>query len=163
VNVEIVSLTPFGAFAQIMPGIDGLIHISQIARERVANAAQVLSVGQKVDAKITDIDEDKNRISLSIKELLEPLPEELAAEGDNSAAPPSDEPAADEPAPEPIPPVEKPEPMLMSSITEVDLGSPREQSEVDYSDDDVKPDEATGELTSELTGELPVQGDDATI
>ena len=160
VNVEIVSLTPFGAFAQIMPGIDGLIHISQIARERVANAAQVLSVGQKVDAKITDIDEDKNRISLSIKELLEPLPEELAAEsGDDSAAPPSDEPAADEPAPEPIPPVEKPEPMLMSSITEVDLGSPREQSEVDYSDDDVKPDEATGELT----GELPEQGDDATI
>jgi len=72
VNVEIVSLTPFGAFAQIMPGVDGLIHISQISRERVANVAQVLNVGDKVDAKITDIDEEKGRISLSIKELLEP-------------------------------------------------------------------------------------------
>ena len=72
VNVEVVSITPFGAFAQIIPGIDGLIHISQIARERVTNVAQILSVGQRVDAKITDIDEEKNRISLSVKVLLEP-------------------------------------------------------------------------------------------
>ncbi|MCL2638562.1 MAG: bifunctional 4-hydroxy-3-methylbut-2-enyl diphosphate reductase/30S ribosomal protein S1 [Oscillospiraceae bacterium] len=76
VNVEIVSLTPFGAFAQILPGIDGLIHISQISHERVANVAQVLTVGDKVDAKITDMDEEKGRISLSIKELLEPTPDE---------------------------------------------------------------------------------------
>ena len=71
IKVQIVSITPFGAFAQIIPGVDGLIHISQISLERVTNVAQVLSVGQIVDAKITEIDEEKSRVSLSIKALLE--------------------------------------------------------------------------------------------
>ena len=74
-KVQIVSITPFGAFAQIVPGVDGLIHISQIALERVTNVAQVLSVGQEVEAKITEIDEEKSRVSLSIKELLIPAEE----------------------------------------------------------------------------------------
>jgi len=72
VKVKIVSMTTFGAFASIIPGIDGLIHISQIAHERIAKPQDVLSVGQEVDAKITDIDFDKHRVSLSIKALLEP-------------------------------------------------------------------------------------------
>lgn len=72
VKAQIVSITPFGAFAQIIPGVDGLIHISQIALERVTNVAQVLSVGQVVDVKITEIDSEKSRVSLSIKELLTP-------------------------------------------------------------------------------------------
>ena len=71
VKVQIVSTTPFGAFAQIIPGVDGLIHISQIALERVTNVAQFLSIGQVVEAKITEIDAEKNRVSLSIKALLE--------------------------------------------------------------------------------------------
>ena len=71
IKVQVVSITPFGAFAQIIPGVDGLIHISQIALERVTNVAQVLSVGQIVEAKITEIDEEKSRVSLSIKALLE--------------------------------------------------------------------------------------------
>ncbi len=70
VKVQVVSITPFGAFAQIIPGVDGLIHISQISLERVTNVAQVLSIGQVVEAKITEIDEEKSRVSLSIKELL---------------------------------------------------------------------------------------------
>ncbi len=74
-KVQIVSITPFGAFAQIIPGVDGLIHISQIALERVTNVAQVLSVGQVVEAKITEIDEEKSRVSLSIKALLTPAEE----------------------------------------------------------------------------------------
>ena len=74
-KVQIVSITPFGAFAQIVPGVDGLIHISQIALERVTNVAQVLSVGQEVEVKITEIDEEKSRVSLSIKELLTPAEE----------------------------------------------------------------------------------------
>lgn len=74
-KVQVVSITPFGAFAQIIPGVDGLIHISQIALERVTNVAQVLSVGQVVEAKITEIDEEKSRVSLSIKELLTPAEE----------------------------------------------------------------------------------------
>lgn len=79
-NVQVVSITPFGAFAQIIPGVDGLIHISQISLERVTNVAQVLSVGQVVEAKITEIDEEKSRVSLSIKELLTPAEAEEAAE-----------------------------------------------------------------------------------
>ena len=73
VNAKIVSITSFGAFAQIIDGIDGLIHISQIANKRVDNVADVLTVGQEVECKITEIDLDKKRISLSIRAL---LPEE---------------------------------------------------------------------------------------
>lgn len=72
VKVTIVSMTSYGAFARIIPGIDGLIHISQIANERIEKIADVLSIGQEVDAKITAIDFDKKRVSLSIKALLEP-------------------------------------------------------------------------------------------
>lgn len=71
VEAKVVSITPFGAFAQIIPGIDGLIHISQIANKKVANVKDVLSVGDVVKAKITEIDTDKKRISMSIRELLE--------------------------------------------------------------------------------------------
>lgn len=70
VDVKIVSLTAFGAFAQIIDGVDGLIHISQIADRRVDSVADVLKVGQEVKVKITDIDYDKKRISLSIRALL---------------------------------------------------------------------------------------------
>ena len=70
VDVKIVSLTQFGAFAQIIPGVDGLIHISQISNERINKPSDVLKVGDEVKAKITDIDFDRKRISLSIKALL---------------------------------------------------------------------------------------------
>lgn len=71
IKATIVSITEFGAFAQIIPGVDGLIHISQISTERVTNIASVLSVGQEVEVKIIDIEEEKNRVSLSIKALME--------------------------------------------------------------------------------------------
>lgn len=80
VKAQVVSTTPFGAFAQIIPGVDGLIHISQISLERVTNVAQYLSVGQVVEAKITEIDQEKNRVSLSIKELLEANSEDEEAQ-----------------------------------------------------------------------------------
>lgn len=70
VDVKIVSLTSFGAFARIIDGIDGLIHISQIADRRVDSVSDVLSPGQEVTAKITEIDLDKKRISLSMRALL---------------------------------------------------------------------------------------------
>ena len=70
VTAKIVSITSFGAFAQIIDGIDGLIHISQIANQRVDNVADILSAGQTVEAKITEIDLDKKRISLSMRALL---------------------------------------------------------------------------------------------
>lgn len=86
VKAQVVSTTPFGAFAQIIPGVDGLIHISQISLERVTNVAQYLSVGQMVEAKITEIDQEKNRVSLSIKELLEANSESEEAEAEEVEA-----------------------------------------------------------------------------
>ena len=70
VKATIVGLTTFGAFANIIPGIDGLIHISQIANKRIDKPADVLKVGEVVDAKITAIDFDKKRVSLSMRALL---------------------------------------------------------------------------------------------
>lgn len=72
VDVKIVSLTSFGAFAQIIPGIDGLVHISQISHKHIGTPAEVLKVGDVVKAKIMEIDFDKKRVSLSIKALVEP-------------------------------------------------------------------------------------------
>ena len=72
IKATIVSITEFGAFAQIIPGVDGLIHISQISAERVADINTVLKVGQEVEVKIIDIDNEKNRVSLSIRALSEP-------------------------------------------------------------------------------------------
>jgi 4-hydroxy-3-methylbut-2-enyl diphosphate reductase len=71
VPVTIVSMMPFGAFAQIIPGVDGLIHISQIADRKLASPSEVLTKGQVVDAKITDIDTENCKVSLSIRALLD--------------------------------------------------------------------------------------------
>jgi len=72
VNVKIVKMMPFGAFAEICPGVDGLIHISQITDHRIGLPTEVLSDGQKVDVKITEIDFDRKKVSLSIRALIEP-------------------------------------------------------------------------------------------
>ena len=69
-SVRIVKLMTFGAFAEVVPGVDGLIHISQIADRRIEKPGDVLSEGQIVDAKITAVDEEKQKISLSIRALL---------------------------------------------------------------------------------------------
>ncbi len=79
-KAKVVGMTAFGAFAQIIPGIDGLIHISQIANQRVEKPQDVLKVGQEVDVKITNVDFDAKRVSLSIRALLEDKPAEEAAE-----------------------------------------------------------------------------------
>ena len=71
VKAKVVSMTSFGVFANIIPGIDGLIHISQISKQHVEKPQDVLAIGQEVDVKITDIDFDKKRVSLSIRALLE--------------------------------------------------------------------------------------------
>ena len=80
IETEIVGLTTFGAFAKVIPGIDGLIHISQIADRHISKPQDVLKVGDKVTAKITGIDFDKKRVSLSIRALLEPEATEEVAE-----------------------------------------------------------------------------------
>jgi 4-hydroxy-3-methylbut-2-enyl diphosphate reductase len=86
-SVKIVSMMPFGAFAEIVDGVDGLIHISQIAMQRIAKPADLLAIDQIVDARIIDIDDEKQKVSLSIRSLLEEaaaaaeaMPEDYAAE-----------------------------------------------------------------------------------
>ena len=79
-NVRIVKLMTFGAFAEVVPGVDGLIHISQIADRRIEKPGDVLTEGEMVDAKITAIDEEKQKISLSIRALLAPSADEDADE-----------------------------------------------------------------------------------
>ena len=70
---------PFGAFAEIIPFVDGLIHISQISNKRIGKPADVLTVGDEVQAKIIEIDLEAKKISLSIRELLgEEVAEEVA-------------------------------------------------------------------------------------
>jgi 4-hydroxy-3-methylbut-2-enyl diphosphate reductase len=73
-SVRVVKLMTFGAFAEIVPGVDGLIHISQIANRRIGKPDEVLTVGDIVDVKITAIDEEKHKVSLSIRALSEPAP-----------------------------------------------------------------------------------------
>ncbi len=85
VKVTVVSMTTYGAFARIIPGIDGLIHISQIANKHVAKPQDELTVGQEVEAKITAVDFDKKRVSLSIRALLEPEVEEPAADEEDES------------------------------------------------------------------------------
>ena len=76
VKVTIVSMTTYGAFARIIPGIDGLIHISQIADKHIAKPQDELTVGQEVEAKIIAVDNDKKRVSLSIRALIQKEEEE---------------------------------------------------------------------------------------
>lgn len=87
VKVKIVNLMTYGAFAEIIPGVDGLIHISQIANKRLGNPAEVLHVGDEVDVKIIEIDDENNKVSLSVRELLEPdvKEEEIAEEAADEA------------------------------------------------------------------------------
>ena len=92
-NVKIVKLMPFGAFAEVLPGVDGLIHISQIANRRIGKPEDVLKVGDEVEAKITAVDEDKHKISLSIRALSEPAPVKVPAAEEVASA--EDEPAED--------------------------------------------------------------------
>lgn len=77
VTAKIVSMVSYGAFARIITGIDGLIHISQIANRRIEKPQDEFKIGQEVEAKIVEIDFDKKRVSLSVRAL---LPEEVAEE-----------------------------------------------------------------------------------
>jgi len=78
VEVSVVKLMTYGAFVNVIPGIDGLVHISQISKERLAKVSDALTVGQKVNAKITEIDFEAQKINLSIRAAAEEVAEESA-------------------------------------------------------------------------------------
>lgn len=108
VTCKVVRMVSFGAFAEILEGVDGLIHISQIANRRIANVAEALSIGQEVEAKIIEIKEETGKVSLSIRALLEDgetaaMPEEAAETAEPVAEEtveeaPAEETVAEEPA-----------------------------------------------------------------
>lgn len=110
-SVKIVNMMPFGAFAEIVDGVDGLIHISQIAQKRIGQPSEVLSIGQVVDAKITEIDEAKKKVSLSIRVLLDEAKaaeEAAAVEAGEALGVIAEEEKAEEPATEAAPVEEAP-------------------------------------------------------
>ena len=92
-SVTVVKLMTFGAFAEVVPGVDGLIHISQIANRRIGQPGEVLTVGDVVDAKITAIDEEKHKVSLSIRALSEPAPAPAREKKEDEPAEPEAAPA----------------------------------------------------------------------
>ena len=77
---KVVQIKEYGAFIELAPGLDGLVHISEIAHKRVNKVSDELSIGQEVQAKILEIDKERKRISLSIKACLEAAPAEAPAE-----------------------------------------------------------------------------------
>lgn len=84
ISGNVVQIKEYGAFVELEPGLDGLVHISEIAHKRVTNIADELKIGQTVSAKILDIDKDRRRISLSIKDTIEPS---ILGDGEPEAAP----------------------------------------------------------------------------
>ena len=84
-QAKIVGMTAFGAFASVIPGIDGLIHISQIADHRIEKPQDALAVGDMVKVKVTDVDLERHRVSLSIRAVLED--EQAAADEEAENAP----------------------------------------------------------------------------
>ena len=90
-QVKIVKLMDFGAFAEVVPGVDGLIHISQIANRRIGKPGDVLTVGDVVEAKITAIDNEKHKVSLSIRALSEPAPKPAAEEVEEAEPAPAED------------------------------------------------------------------------
>ena len=87
VKCKIVRMMPFGAFAEIMPNVDGLIHISQIADRKIGKPEDVLQIGEEVEAKVVALDWDINKISLSIRALIAPPAEEVKEEVQEETAP----------------------------------------------------------------------------
>ena len=80
VSAKIVSIMPFGAFAEVYEDVDGLIHISRISTERISSPADVLKVGDVVDVKIIEIDNEKRKVGLSMRALIEAEQRAAAAE-----------------------------------------------------------------------------------
>ena len=78
---KVVRIVPFGAFAEIYPGVDGLIHISQVANKRIGKVEDELTIGQHITARVVDLDLENNKIGLSIRAILaENEPEEVKEE-----------------------------------------------------------------------------------
>jgi small subunit ribosomal protein S1 len=155
VEGKVTKVVTFGAFVEIMPGVEGLVHISELAQHHVENPREVVSQGDLVEAKIIEVDAERRRLSLSLKRVegggvtqraddSEPiegtpdldLSEEVFPEGSVVEEPPgeeqpgelpAEEPPADEPAPEePAPAPADPAPEETDASIEADQAAPEE-------------------------------------
>ena len=96
---KVVQIKEYGAFVELEPGLDGLVHISEVAHKRVENIGNELEAGQVVKVKILEIDKDRKRISLSIRETMEAPAADEAEAAPAEEAPVEEAPAAEEAAP----------------------------------------------------------------
>lgn len=135
VKAKIVRMMPFGAFAEIMPNVDGLIHISQIADRRIGKPEDVLTIGEEVEAKVTEADWEAKKISLSIRALIAP-PVEAEVE-----------PVEEEPQ-EP----QKAETLVYSTDPEVEV---EEEIEIEPAEEPAE--EAAEEAVEETAAEAPAE------
>ena len=146
VDAKILNMMPFGAFAEIVPGVDGLIHISQIVNKKISKPSEILNVGDIVQVKITEINPEAKKISLSMRALIEPEPEpepEPEAETETEANESSEKNAESAEIAEPEAAEEKPEETVETEPAEK-LKKPRKPR---------KPKESTAEASETETAE----------
>ncbi len=151
ITVKITNLAPFGAFAKIDKGIEGLIHISQICEKRITKPEEVLKIGQKVNAKIISIDVDNKKIELSIREL-EGTSDELEAEkNEETAVVPAEEKSIDvqeEKAIEPVPEAAMIEKTSETALVETEAEECKDEN-VEEAKEVVEEEQNTEETTTE--------------
>jgi ribosomal protein S1 len=82
VTGKVARMTDFGAFIELEPGVDALLHVSQISKEHIEKPADVLKVGEEITAKVVDFNNEDKKISLSVKAMLAPEPKAEAPEED---------------------------------------------------------------------------------
>ena len=85
VEGTVARMTDFGAFVELEPGVDALLHVSQISKEHVEKPADVLQIGQKITAKVVDFNEEEKKISLSMKALEKEAPAEETVYSDETS------------------------------------------------------------------------------
>lgn len=146
IKATIVSFTTYGAFARILPGVDGLIHISQIADKHVAKPQDELKAGEEVDVKITAIDTEKKRVSLSIRALIQKEAEEKASEGEDEVVASTEE-TTEEPVAETAPEIveEAPAEVTPEAVPETASEAVEETVEEPVKDENAEPAEETAE------------------
>lgn len=144
VEGKVVQIKDYGAFVELEPGLDGLVHISEVAHKRIGNVAEEVSLGQVVQTKILDIDKDRRRISLSIKETVEPdlmADEEPAvADAASDAEIPASEEVVETPADvvEVAPEVEACEATPVADVEEAVVEAPEAENEISEADEEAE-------------------------
>jgi small subunit ribosomal protein S1 len=151
---QVTKVVAFGAFVEILPGVEGLVHISELADHHVENPSEVVEPGASLNVKILEIDEERRRLSLSIKRVegqnmpMQGLGEQIAqAEGAATAGPVTDE--GDAPSPDDTPAEEAPQ---VEPEAEVAEEAPAEDAPAEVAEEAVAEDAPAEEPVAEANG-----------